>query len=595
MSARRASRRAARPHRAAAGAAPGERPGAGAWAVLATLAATGLLHLAAPAVPEGWAWAVRWIQWLPVASGVLALAAAMTLLLPGVGRRLAPPATMTGVFLSRTPLAGGALLGVLLVALVLRLPDETQMTGDFLLRLGLVREGERAEVYSPQSLPLDVLVNQHFARSLAGPLGGEQGASRALGGVWAFGLGLAAAALARALAVDGAAALVVAVLAAGGGALGLCTGYPKAFGPLAVLGVAAVAAAFAAARGRSPLPLALVVAIALLWHRSALVLLPLWATGTWLATRAGTSGRVPLVAAWLLPPAAFALAAPQTLHTLGGYDAARHLAHAPFGLLAIADRLQVVLLYAPLALVALAALFALRPAWRSARTHVALAVLVPSLLLLFAVQPQQGVPRDWDVYAVGGGALAALVAAAVGRGVAQLRGGPALAAGLVALALVFAFQPLAAQNDTAAGAARAQQIAEGPPLRAEAERALLWDYLGIRAANAQDLRAAGDAWAEAARLAPSPRLLRQWGWSELGARRLERAQQAYDLLVARDSTSRAGWIGLFSVALGRRDEVAARAVLARVVAQSPKHPGNDALREALQRLEARNAASGGPR
>ena len=93
------------------------------------------------------------------------------------------------------------------------------------------------------------------------------------------------------------------------------------------------------------------------------------------------------------------------------------------------------------------------------------ALVVPLLALLLLVSPQHGLPRDWDVFALTGSALAALAAWRVAQVFAAEPRARVLALPLACVALVPALQWAALQADAERAWARAESVLLGPPLR----------------------------------------------------------------------------------------------------------------------------------
>ena len=225
---------------------------------------------------------------------------------------------------------------------------------------------------------------------------------------------------------------------------------------------------------------------------------------------------------------------------------------------------------------------------RERTTAFLLALALPFAAALFFLRPAQGIARDFDDYAAGALALGLVVAARAG-GVLRAAPRPAwLAAALLAGAAVPVAQWLVLQGDLPRALARAEALANGPPPRAESERAQLWDYVGGRRFRAGEYGPAARDLGRAAALAPSPRLL--LGWAEAAGRAGDwvTAERAYARLLERappgDVVLRAlAWYGLAGAALQGRDDLAVgRERLERALALRPDYPEARRLLEQVE-------------
>jgi len=219
--------------------------------------------------------ALAWSTWAM-------MAAALT---PAGGRALGGVVAGFGRALGRP--WGVALAMAVAAALVWSFPDRLHYVGDFLMRIGAVRQEESPDVLSPQAFPLDVLV--HYALPLHAQKAWGMApdvAVRVIGALGAALLAAAAAWLAPALAETPAARGAAFAIVCFGGALCLFTGESKAFGEMVVLLVAFAACATRAVRAAMEertgaaavhlLGAGACVAIGLLFHRYALGFFPAW-------------------------------------------------------------------------------------------------------------------------------------------------------------------------------------------------------------------------------------------------------------------------------------------------------------------------------
>jgi len=260
------------------------------------------------------------------------------------------------------------------------------------------------------------------------------------------------------------------------------------------------------------------VALALLLHRSALALLPAWAACAAIAFRAGTLRRATALAGLVGPPLAIALVGPQLARVVGAYDLRHHVAAgglggtlsaaiAPAHLLDVIHTLNLVV---PVALlVPLLLLLPPRPARREAAAFAALAL--PPLALLLLVHPQQGLARDWDVFAFAGVALAAVAAWRVAAVLGAIPRARWLALPLAAVAAVPSLQFAALQSDPGRAWSRAEAILVGPPARDPSERARSLSTIGAMLYGRRQYADALVLFERSAEAAPNPR-----AWVEMG-------------------------------------------------------------------------------
>ena len=255
-----------------------------------------------------------------------------------------------------------------------------------------------------------------------------------------------------------------------------------------------------------------------------------------------------------------AIALPRMLAVMGDIDA-RHFAPAEvaqhgwlaatFDPVRLADMLNLLLLLSPLGLAALSMLAIGRHAWRGRPELAPLAIMAGSLFaMMLFVHPQQGMFRDWDVFATLGVALSLLAALTIGE---SLRAGPSrawIAVPVVAVAALFTLQWLVHEANLDRGLARVHAFMNEPPPRSDLNATTTWEYLGIRNNRAERWEDAAVAYREAALRLPSPNILRQLGFAEERAGHLDRAREVYRTMVSRNPAD--------TLALGRMNRVMAR-------------------------------------
>ena len=571
----------------------GDRAALVLWIGLAVLA---VARLALGFVPGMWVWGLNLHRFLPPVLAWLPWLIAAATLLPPIAHRLERPAARLGDAIARGSLATSLGIATAAALFVGLMPDRVRFVGDFLIRQGTVEEAIRPSQVWPQALPLDVLL--HYTLPLAvSDLGllDANGAARLLGALEAALLALAACAFARALALRGGASLAVAALAFFGGALGLFTGYSKAFAELVVLAAAAAAFGVAAIRnGRGLLPLGIVAAIGIVLHRSALGFLPAVALAWVLWLRAHGGGgrwREPrTLAALVLPLVTLAIMAPRIVSIALRFDPT-HFASAEvmaqggvwkaaFAGPRPADLVSLVLLLSPLAILAPA--LALAGAGRRRETLYLLLLALPFVLVAPFLHPVGGLLRDWDDFAATGAALSMLSAGLVGETLRRA-GRPWLAVATTLAVAAPAYQWLAFHTVADRGIPRALAAVQEPPQRPGAERASIYDWLGMRSYQLERWQVATDAFKHAVETAPSPRMLQQWALAATMAGNLEQAREAYHRQLAKEPDSYSGWIGLAAVASRIPDWAECRRALERVLEIKPGDP------EATQRLQELDA------
>jgi tetratricopeptide (TPR) repeat protein len=604
------ARAAARARAAAPGAPPaaappeaGERAAKVLWAGLALCA---LARAALAFVPSMWAWSLNVARFVDPLTAWLPWALAALALVPVVARRAEPAAAWLGDALARAPVASTLACALAAALLVWLHPDHARYVGDFLLRQGTVEEAMKPGALYPQALPLDVALHHTLpSRMLEHGLASPNDSARLLGALEAAALAALAAAFARALALRGAAALAVASAVFFTGALGLFTGYSKAFAEATLLAVAVGTFGLRAVReGRGLLALGLVVAAGVTLHRGALAVLPAAGLAWGLALARDGRGllRRPANAAGLaIPVVTLAVMLPRVIAIIVEVDpvhfASASVMHqggplaAAFAGTRPADLLNLVGLLAPLAPLALAIAVAFGRDLPRGREALFLATLaLPFVAVMPFLHPVQGLFRDWDDFASTGGALAVLAAWFVAE---ALRAAPRRAWLGVAVVLGVAapaVQWLTLHQDVERGLARARAFLDEPPRRDPAERAHMWDYLGVRNYHLERWQASAAAFREATTTAPSPRMLHQWAIASTMANDLRTAQVAYRRVLERDSSDYTAWLGLAAVSSRVQEFEESRRALRVMMRLRPDDPDPPRLLQAVNAEEAKQRA-----
>jgi len=562
------------------------------WVSLALLVlARGLLTF----VPSMWGWGLNVQRFLdPVFGWGLWLLAALALV-PALAKRGLPALEKLGEGLASSPRAY-AVVGLLGAALIWLMPDRVWFVGDFLLRMGNVETGAFGGNFV-NALPLDRFLHsallQPFGR---GSMEAANAALRALGALEAGVLAMLAVAFARALRLTG----IFAALAAGivffGGYLTMFTGFGKPASELCLATVALVTFGLRAIEGRtSLLPCGVVMAAALLLHRSSVMLLPAWLAIAAMTMRTYGGRRLANVLGIALPVVVGLVALPRILAIATGYDLSHHL--APWSPRRVLDLANLLLALSPLAIVS-PLLLALRgPAIGGRRDAALLLVLALSFLpALLLIAPQQGIFRDWDVFAPAAMAFSMLGAWLTVETVVAAPGRTWLAVTVCVLMGMSSLQWMALNRDVTRGLARVRAYILEPPGPPAADRPLVWDFLTSRNMRLRRWSEAAQDAAHAAEDAPHRRILLMWALAATNAEDFRDAQQVYRRLLEREPEDPLGWLGLAGTAWRLNDRAELERAIAKLRSYAPNGPERAAIRRHLmyypQVWPARDSVSG---
>jgi hypothetical protein len=539
-----------------------------------------LAALIATFIPGMWLWGLSGARFVLMPWRLLWLLPIVTLLPP-----LARP--LLAVF---DPLGraldgrwGGLLAFVLGALLVLPFGDQTWFTGDFLQRLSGLQLGAPTHNYTG-AMPIDWFLYAALPRLvLADPGALAMAWMRTLGALECGLLVWMAREWVRAGGWKGAdlAAGVMLITVTGG--IAVFTGLGKPAGLLAALALGVLTSGVAVTQGRGQHGrFGLLVTLALLLHRSSVLLLPAWLTATIQTIArdrpAGWPG-VKRLAPLLLPLVVVLVASRRLLSLVLFYDLPHHLKPGGsvtgqtaeggwLGLPHLIDIPNVVVLLAPAFVLMLPVLARTGPpVWRDRAEQFRLALAIPALVVLALVFPQQGIFRDLDVFTPWTTVLGAI---AVGALVARLPAGRARTrwlarAALVAAALGMAVVVTYANPDT--GLERVRAYLVGPPVRDASTRSLGWDFLigpYVRRERYDDAEA---SLREAIALAPHRRLFLTWGLIEVRLRHPAEVARAYTEMSRRWPDDAIAWYGLAAArdalgdTLGREQAIARMAAL----------------------------------
>lgn len=540
------------------------------------------------------AWGVDALRYLPSIVRVIPYVAMLLLLFP---RPLETPARSFGDWTASKPLLASVILGFICAAVVLALPDRAHAVGDFLLRQGTVELAAAPSVLYPQALPLDVLLHYRLPLFFADAhlLNAAQ-YGRALGALEAFLLGALSVALARAFGMRGLAAAALACAAAWTGALGLMSGYSKAFSEMALLTIAVAAFGTRVAReGRGVPGLSLACALGLALHRSALAFIPAAlvavaiaardpALRPRLATKAALAASVVFVAA-------LCLFLPKIVATALSFDRAQHFASEDVtragGLLAasfqpgrLVDLLNVAFFFTPLLPLAVI----LSGGLRRRDVLVVLALALSWGALAFVLFPAQGAFRDWDVFAPFGVALAILAGSLAAVAVRKGDGWPAA---IPVVCLTGVLLALLGAWDREGTWRKMEAIVTGPPARTPVERAKTWDYLASSWFQAGRFADATRAFSHAAETSRSQRIYLSWAVAAHEARDYAQEQKVLEELVAFAPQTAIAWQRLGSMSWQNGDYATAARAARELVKLAP---GDADLRQRAEYVERYYAA-----
>jgi len=552
-------------------------------------ASIGLLALRALAalLPGRYLWGLDLARDVGPAAAVVGLALPLALHAPALARaaaRLVP----------RTARAQDALATALAACLALFMfahPDRSLYTGDASLRHGAFAAVDAPEKFAVQAMRADLVLHHDVPKWLNEhtPWNAEK-AGRAQGALLALLAALAGWRLAAALGARGELGIAVAAIAACTGALALDNGYGKASVEVACLtGIAAVGVLRAARDGGGLGTVGASVALGLVLHRSALALLPAWLVSVAFAVRAGTWRRPAAILGMLAPLAALAAVGPRLVQVMTSFDREHHLAgglvHTLVAGLApahLVDVAHTLCLLVPLVL--LLPLLAFLPPRPPRREALALAALaLPPLALLLGVEPQQGLPRDWDVFAFAGVALAAIAAWRVAAVLGAEPRARWLAIPLAVSAVSPALQFAALQTDSARMWARAESILIGPPARDLSERARGLSTMGMMHYGRGDYVHSLALFERSAEAAPNPGTFVEMGMALTQMNRPEEALARYRHAVSLNPDLVPGWRGVAAAASAVGDREAMRDALR---ALERLQPDSDVLPDMRAWLEA---------
>ncbi len=547
-------------------------------------AALAVLWAAVPSLPNMWLWGANlqaflpagWLLWL-----LLALA-----FVPPVNAWMSRALEELGRWLAR---GWVALLAVAAIAalVVWALDDRTWFIGDFIIRRGNPGWVNFQRNFE-QSLPLESVLFNRVPLLLRSLVADPLVVDRTLGALAAAALGIAGVVFGRRMAKPGAGVVVAALMLALGGYLVVFTGLGK---PAALLCAATAWIALLALRAcdsRRHLGwLGGVLALALLLHRSSVLLLPGWLVAvvvSWRVARRAPAERQRL--GWLtaifaaLPLVALAIVGPRVLQLAVDFDIPHHLVGPSLGgfgrrgiaseeLIRLADVANLFLLMTPLLFPALVAGGGRAAALvREGRFAVLAALALPWVVAVAVLRPQQGVFRDLDVFAPGMVAAQALAAYLLLDYLGRRARGPRLAAILALACAVPTLEALLIAHEPRHGLQRVAAYVAEAPARPPEVQARTWDFVALRAFQGGDWPLAATACERSVAQAPNPRLFIMLGIARSYVGDHAGARAAFSSALARNPDDPLPWVGLAGSAAYLGDRALADSCLARVRAFS---------------------------
>jgi hypothetical protein len=528
-------------------------------AIWILLAASIAAHAVFPFLPFLWGWGLNLNRFLgPVAGWGLWGFAALSLV-PAVAKRV--QLASIGDTLTRSK-AAPAIVGFGLALLAWSMPDRTWFVGDFLMRQGNVESNFLASNYWG-ALPLDSFLHLVLLRPVGfGSPESANAALRLLGAAEAGVLGVLAVLFARALELRGTAAVVAGAIVVFGGYLTMFTGLGKPASEMCLLVLGLGIAGVRVVRGRdSLLPLGLLAAVGFILHRSSIALVPVTLWIGWMRFRGQLRATRPFgwrdMLAIALPVVAALWTFPYIVSFAARYDVSHHIltasvrqqgiVQATFSLARLQGLVNLIFAISPLWLLG-AGLFAVQmSAHRDRTAAVLLGIAVSFVPLLLLIHPQQGLFRDWDVFAPAGMAVSMLTACSVQRPL-TMPDRKWLGLPLILGCLVPSVQWLLLNREPEAGLARVRTYLMEHQAPSDLEEALTWDFLAARYFRLRLWPEAADAGSHAAALAPHRRILLMWALAETMKRDDVAAERVYRELLERNPDDPLAWLGLAGTA-----------------------------------------------
>ena len=545
-------------------------------------------------IPSMWVWGLNLQRFLEPPAAWILWAFPLIFFIPAVGTSGAQAMQHFGETLETRPATRWA-LAIAAAALVWALPDRTWLTGDFILREGSAESGALSAHFN-QSLPLELLLNKVIPTYFTSSSEHDPNTGTRLMGVFAAaGLVVVIVALSKTWELSGIAKVVSICIALFGGYLTVFTGLGKPAAVLCILTASSALGCTLLVKGKTGAwILGISLGIALLTHRSALALIPVWVTSLALASRRRVLNKSRLTGAVLPVLLAGFIATPLVWRILITFDFPHHVAPTThpgvwlvdtFGPLHLADLINLLLIYTPIFLPALLLIRGSTPTPTPATEQVLLITLVLSFLpILLFIHPIQGVFRDLEVFAPAGMALALLTANVFGNSFQSTRLHRWIAPALVASVLIPALQWLIHFHDPVNGLRRAHAFGTEAPQRPDDELAQLWDLLAYRAFRLRDWQTAVEASQLSVHYAPHKRGFLMLAVAHTYAGQHLAAQRIYLRLAELYPDAPEAWLGLLGESIRLRDHAQIRRAVARLRSYPPRSKEVLVLRQMRRNL-----------
>lgn len=535
----------------------------------ATIGLSLALFLLASLHPSNLVWGLSLLAaWPPPAAlGLAALGLAG--FLPPVQRVLGRGLATLGVAWERHRIAGDVIVVLMVVVPVLFLSDPIRFVGDYDLRVGALRADLPPARLFAQAFPADRFLNVAVPRALM-ELGIEPArALHVVGAGLAVFFALAAIGVLRGIGARGAAVPGALVVILGSACLQHFAGYDK-FGPLMVgiAGCAAGAVRLTTGRGGWWL-LAAGAVLSLASHRIGAMLLPatlLVLFQAWRSARDRTL-RLQCGLAALAVIGAAALLLPRAIELLLTVDRGTHLT-APAATIPerIRNSVNVLLFLTPLwPAGALAAGWITRVARAPSSAHASFSLapavwlaLAPQVLATVFIAGSQGAARDWDIHVPAGAVVSLATAAALALAWSRMRD-PRSIVPAVTVMIALGVASWGVGVNEGISLRRIESLIEGRPPWSVSQRAIAYDFLGLREINLARYDRAAEYLDRAVALAPNPRFWFESALAHARAGRFAEARSRGLEAARRDPAKAESWILLSQVSTALGDSAGAKA------------------------------------
>jgi len=478
------------------------------------------------------------------------------------------------------------------------LPDRTWFVGDFLIRQGNVESNFFSGNYIG-ALPLDYFLHSFVLRPFGfGSIQAANTSLRLLGAIEAGFLALLAVAFSRAISASRIPSIGFAGLVFFGGYLTMFTGLGKPSSEMCLATLALATYGIESIQWRRNfIVFGFWMAFALALHRSCVLLIPVWlyVCVTWLRGKKSPSAERP-IETWIgigLPAVVALAMLPRVAAIARAYDFSHHVftieAAAQGGLLKaivaprhLIDLANLLLALCPLIAVVPVLLLS-RPRLQLPRESALLGALcAPFVGALLIVQPQQGIFRDWDVFAPASVTLATMAAVTVREVLATTQKRGWLLASAFALVCTASLQWLILNTEADRGLSRVRAFLLEPPGPEAVDRPLLWDFLAARNMRLARWADAADAAEQAAKYAPHRRILLMWAISATIEEDYATAARAYQRMLTIDAEDPLAWLGLAGAAKRLGDEKEFQRALEKLRSYARDGPEMKMIRRHLQ-------------